>query len=297
MLLLTLLPFALATAAQAQVVVDSSPGAPVAAAQEAPALDTEAIVARLMSFDRNGDGEVATMELLERMEPLMARGDADGNGALSETEIRGLARTAMSSSLSSHAFAGRYAFGDVFSFSSRSHVEGAIEDLKLPAPAKEQALAMARAFVETHEAASRARLLIALEDVLSETQLLNFQVAVDGHAERQLPTQRITAPVAGVQANAPTSNPSAIKAQVVVRVDLGRRIDGYALAPAKAAVAHAAVHQFEAGRLLGEAERAALVEQMRPILGEQERDDFRAALDRRPVVAATGVVFVSGVVF
>ena len=48
------------------------------------------VEARLLSFDRNRDGKVGRGELVERMQALVARGDADGDGALDKAEIRAL---------------------------------------------------------------------------------------------------------------------------------------------------------------------------------------------------------------
>src|SRR5688500_6314374 len=53
----------------------------------------EAVVARLISFDRNRDGKVVADELPERMESLVARGDRNADGALDAAEIRTLSES------------------------------------------------------------------------------------------------------------------------------------------------------------------------------------------------------------
>src|SRR5688572_12818856 len=54
-------------------------------------LSADDVLARVMSFDRDRDGKVATGELSERMQNLVGRGDRSGDGALDESEIRLLA--------------------------------------------------------------------------------------------------------------------------------------------------------------------------------------------------------------
>src|SRR5262245_41535921 len=100
--LLVLLPFSVATAAQAQVKQLPTAQDPViiqalsSQLQRTP--DTviaraslEDVVSRMMSFDRDRDGKVQKAELSERMYNLMSRGDADHDGALDRTEILTLA--------------------------------------------------------------------------------------------------------------------------------------------------------------------------------------------------------------
>jgi Ca2+-binding EF-hand superfamily protein len=47
-------------------------------------------VARLMTFDKNGDGKLDAAELPERMQNIMARADADKDGVLTATELEQL---------------------------------------------------------------------------------------------------------------------------------------------------------------------------------------------------------------
>lgn len=49
------------------------------------------VVARLLSFDRDGDGKVQKAELAERMHAMLNRADGNGDGALDAAEVRRLA--------------------------------------------------------------------------------------------------------------------------------------------------------------------------------------------------------------
>jgi hypothetical protein len=80
--------------------------------------------------------------------------------------------------------------------------------------------------------------------------------------------------------------------------DLSRRVDTYGLGPEALREAHAAIDRFKDRLRPGDDDRAALLKQMKGILSAEERDDFRAALERRPLVKAGpgGAQVVSGVV-
>jgi hypothetical protein len=73
---------------------------------------------------------------------------------------------------------------------------------------------------------------------------------------------------------------------IVIAMDLGRHIEQYALPPPQKAFALAAIQRFKNQLRPGDAERSALLEQMQDILGDEELDNFRAALERRPMVKA-----------
>jgi len=51
----------------------------------------ETLIARVMSFDANGDGYVAGVELPDRMQDIVTRGDRNGDGALDREEVRAVA--------------------------------------------------------------------------------------------------------------------------------------------------------------------------------------------------------------
>jgi hypothetical protein len=64
-------------------------------------LNTDQIVERLLSFDKNKDGKLTKDELPERMQDLIAKGDANKDGALDKDEIKALA-----AKLATEGFAG-----------------------------------------------------------------------------------------------------------------------------------------------------------------------------------------------
>jgi hypothetical protein len=68
------------------------------------------------------------------------------------------------------------------------------------------------------------------------------------------------------------------------------------LPPAQRLKATAAVERFRSRLRPGDEERAALIEAMKGILSDEERDNFRAALERRPLVKSGGGVAFHGVV-
>jgi hypothetical protein len=213
---------------QAQVQVMAQ-GAPTVVPR--PSLDD--VVARLLSFDRNQNGQVETIELVERMQPLVAHGDANGDRALDRTEILRLA-TALPEATAARGFqTGRYGFADEGQVSFRSHIEGALEDLRLATSAKDKALHVVDAWVNAWEGSPRAN--------------LQLRGACAGGV--------------GVVCNA----------------------------TALTLTSQAALTRFRARSQPDEAQRAELLDQLRGILDDEERDNFRAALERRPVVALGSV--------
>lgn len=220
------------------------------AGMPAARISGDALVARLLSFDRNTDGRVASDELLERMQHLLARGDADGDGALDDREIRSLATASSTAPATVRGFGvGQYAVGGEIALSSRAHIEGALDDLKLAESTRLQARAVAEEFLMTFN--PREDLLKEMEVLLTPEQLADFTRALKEHHD-----------LASIAAH------------------IGR----YQLPPRQNHLAHAALGRFSGERRMDDADRAALVENMTGILSEEERDDFRAALLRRPVV-------------
>jgi cytochrome c peroxidase len=56
-----------------------------------PQGDIETVIARVMSFDANSDGQVTGIELPDRMGEIVTRGDRNGNAALDVGEVRAIA--------------------------------------------------------------------------------------------------------------------------------------------------------------------------------------------------------------
>lgn len=240
------------------------------------------VVARVMSFDSNLDRKVAISELPERMEGLVAVGDTDGDAALARGEIEKLA-SAPSRQPVRVLGSSVYGFADDVGFSgfssSRSHIEGAIDDLRLTAARQARATAAATAFVDALEAQRRATLLQELEQVLTAANLQHFTQALDSLDKRRRSA-----------ADFVKGSSSGVRRVLVPGPNLQTVIGQYGLAPEPRTRAFDAVQRFEERTRLNEAEQAALVDQLQDVLEGHERDDLRAALARRPVVQMGGAI-------
>ena len=232
------------------------------------------VVARMMSFDRDHDGVISKSELPERMQPLLMRGDAGFDGTLNAAEIRTLALGAPPVNATERGFGhpGGYTFGDQGEISSRSHIEGALADLRLDEVTSDRARSVVGAFVEALDADASADLLQEMEKLLTPEQLNDFKTGLDPRAPRRFFTMK-------------APNQTAVPF-VLSGGDLGRRVEIYGLGPEALREAHAAVDRFKDRLRPGDDDRAALLKQMKGILSVEERDNFRAALERRPLVKA-----------
>lgn len=242
-----------------------------------------------MAFDRDRDGRIVKTELPERMHGVLA-GDASGDEALDRAEIARLARTAPAAMATVRGFpggGGGYAFGDQVTLSTRSHVEGALDDLRLDQYTSDRALTIVRKFMATLEANASAALMRDLQPLLTAAQLDGFKAALD----RQLSGR----PGVGVPFSA-TSDGKVRTFFVGGSIELLIRQAG--LPTEQSARALAALERFKAQVRPGDAERSALLAQLTGVLSDEERENFGAALARRPLVkTGVGAGRVSGVVF
>jgi hypothetical protein len=237
------------------------------------------VVARLMSFDQNSDGKVQKAELAERMYAVMDRGDTDGDGALDRTELLTLA-TARPAEAAVRGFGhGRSPMGLDVDVSSRRHLEGAIDDLRLEAERKDPALAIVRSFNDTREAEAEAQLLEVMRGVLSPEQLTTFTAALERQGRGGVQTV-----MRSVAAN---GSPQRIF-QAVAISDVGRRVAMFRLQPEANRRAVAALEHYRSRLRLNEADRAELGGQLASVLTTEESENFLAAIARQPVVAANG---------
>jgi hypothetical protein len=239
------------------------------------------VVARMMSFDRNSDGRIQKPELAERMHVLLARGDTNKDAALDGKELRTLAgakpRLADQRVI---ILSGSYLFADEIEFSSRLRIEGALDDLRLGAATRERAGAVAASYAEALEEKTAAELIGALDEVLETSQLLDVVLALGDRRDRAVETIN-GALVVAVKAGSVTTERGK---------DLLRRIAGYGLSVQQQMAAEAAIERYDARIRLGEPERGELLAQLQDLLGEEERENLGAALARRPVVPADGMV-------
>jgi hypothetical protein len=310
--LLTIVP--LTVGAQVQLGPDESP-------KLTARVSADEVVARMMSFDRNSDGRVQQGELAERMQPLLARGDANGDGALDRTEIRSLASTPQAP-IVVHGVGGpgHYSFADEVGQTSRMHIEGAIDDLRLTAATKERALAAARTYMDTLEITAAGDLMAELSPQLTSEQLAEVKTLVEGQAQGKhgirmvLPKKELAGgseagrtavlTVEGREVVANIAEPDG-SVQIVkffaaaTHMNLAARVEHYNLAPAQKRQALDAVERYNARLKLRDVERSELMAAMRDMLNDEERDNLRAALERRPLVASgsRNVFFGSHAVF
>lgn len=220
------------------------------------------VVARLLSFDLNHDGKVETNELAERMRGVVARGDVDGDGALDGSEVHALATTLPPrTQVFEPQF--RYAFADQTGLSSRLHLERSLEDLRLEPATKEQALTVIRTYVDALEDTASADLLTWLKVYLPRDQLLEVSEALALQRRRSK---------SGFNSS-----------------QLLERIDGFKIGPIERRMAVAEIGLYEDRLRLRDIERAELLEQLKDILTSEERENFRAAIARRPL-ASVGVI-------
>jgi hypothetical protein len=284
--LVMLLAFTVTAAPQtasAQTVRPFNPPQPAAIFGPAvnPAVNPDIVIARLMTFDRDNDGRLVKSELPERMQNLLAE-DTSGDQALDRDEIRAMARPAPPSAVAAtvpgfrSGGGGGYTFGDQVSLSTRTHVEDALDDLRLMPIAHRQALAIVRPFMERLEADATAVLMNELEGQMSSAQLGRFKLMIDRQMSgNNMPAQIMTRPD-GTRVN-------------VFRLfgpDPAQVINSFALPPDQTKLALAAFEGFKERIRPAGADREALLDELKNVLSDEERENFGAALQRRPLVKA-----------
>jgi len=171
---------------------------------------------------------------------------------------------------------GGYTFGDQVSLSTRTHVEDALDDLRLMPIAHQQALAIVRPFMDRLEADATAVLLKDLEGQMSSAQLGRFKLMLDRQMSgNNMPAQIMTRPD-GTRVN-------------VFRLfgpDPAQVINSFALPPDQTKLALAAFEGFKDRIRPAGADREALLDELKNVLSDEERENFGGALQRRPLVKA-----------
>jgi hypothetical protein len=157
-------------------------------------LNADAIVERIMSFDKNKDGKVTKDELPERMQRLIEMGDTNKDGALDKEEIKKLAVK-----LEREGFPGFDGRGGPGAgprgFGGRGPgpgfpgpggpaviIDRAVDDLNLTGAKKEKAEAVVKAHHESVRKLMelpRSDMLVKMKDVLSEQEFKTFQTALE----------------------------------------------------------------------------------------------------------------------
>ena len=275
--LMTLLAVGVAAPAWAQLLTPATP---------------ETVVARLMSFDRNADGRIVADELPERLHSLLARGDSSSDGALDRAEVLRLARSpAPQIPIRAGFDAGRYGFGEGVGFDTSRLIDGAVDDLRLASDLKERVLAVAGTFRAGADARVQDDLLAAMSRLLTGAQLDDFRAAAGGGMVSVPAIRRDGVTIFGANPEEAAGQERVLVNLRPVASDLERHIEKYGLDADRRQQALVAIREFKAhkeGRL-NETERSALMEQLRGLLTDEQRDDLRAALGRRPVVKLAGV--------
>jgi len=235
------------------------------------------VIARLMVFDRNRDGRIATDELSERMQSLVGRGDSSGDGALDAREIRMLTQAPMPVRVLFRGNqVGSYGFGDTTgSLSTRKHIENTIEDLKLASQANEEAKRIGSLFADEIEGAALATLRKTLAPVFTESEVAEVETKIthDGVVAR---TVRLA-----VKDGANT---------VVMLPAMSFKMQAENMR-----LMSSAVEAYKAETQLDDARRAELAYRLSDLLNDEESENFSAALARRPLVKSTGLT--SGALF
>ncbi len=247
----------------------------VSGGQEAR-VSVDEIVARLMQFDRNRDFKLAVDELPERMQTLVVRGDRSDDLMLDAAEIKRMtsAGPEMPVLFKTPQF-GQYGFGDTSTLSTRTHIENSIEDLKLTPYANVEAKRISTVFVDRMEATATARFRQALSTVMTSEQLAAFE----GDLKR-------FANAATFQTTITTADGRKI---VTASPDVSVVLVRHKLTPEQLQAASAAAETFKSDQQFDDARRLALAGELRGLLTEEERDDLRAALARRPIVKNAGL--------
>jgi hypothetical protein len=244
------------------------------------------VVTRLMSFDRNNDGKIEKAELAERMYTVMDRGDANGDGCLDRTELLSLARAKPAAAVVRGFGHGNYVVGPDIEVSSRRHLEGALDDLRLGAARKEPALAIVTTFSQALDAEAQVELLDVMKAILNPEQLTTFTRALE--QERRMGAHTVVTRM-GTDQEAKT-------VRIISRATGERSVAMFKLAPEANGRAMAALKQYRSRLRPDETHRVELGRQLASVLTKEESEDFLAAIARQPVAEAGGFLAMKQVV-
>ena len=235
----------------------------------------EIIIARVMSFDANGDGHVSAVELPQRMQDIVTRGDRNGDAALDREEVRAIA--------SSSPVIGEGIGVPPVTRQVRITVRdsrdpglaGLIDDLKLPTDRRARALA-ALAQAEEDTTKTLATSLETFRDEVRALVTAEQFAAVDkgiqkhGHMVREILNY----------AAAPCCKPQV----PISAVEVDREVGALGLAGSALAGVKAALDRHLQRTLALATDRSVILRRMTPVLTAEELADFAASLDRHGAV-------------
>jgi hypothetical protein len=252
-----------------------------------PTAQPDDVVARLMSFDRNNDGKIEKAELAERMYTVMDRGDANRDGCLDRSELQTLAHAKPAAPVVRGFGHGSYVVGPNAEVSSRLHLEGAIDDLRLEAARKATALGIVTTFSQALDTNAQAELLDVLKEILTPEQLTTFTRTLE--QERRMGAQRVVSFVTSPDqpAKIVRFGSLALSERSVATFKLGPEANGRAIE---------ALKQYRSRLRPNETDRVELGRQLASVLTEEESEDFLAAIARQPVAEAGGFFAMTKVV-
>ena len=237
-----------------------------------PRGDVEAVIARVMAFDANGDGHVAAVELPHRMQDIVKRGDRNGDAALDRGEVRAI--TSSDAEIGSGIGVPPRRRREVritVQIPRDPGLAGLIDDLKLPSDRRAPALAaLAQAEEDTTKtfAASLETFRDEVRELVTEEQFAALEERIQNHSRT---VRRFLGEIA-----APCCRPSV----PIPRFDLrGPGLTGDALAGAEAAFDR----HLERTRVLA-TDRSAILRRVTPVLSAEELADFAASLERHSAI-------------
>jgi len=222
----------------------------------------------------------------------LMRADTSKDQSLDASEVLRLAQRPPVMVTAQRGFEpGHYGFGEDVGLDTRLHIEGAIEDLRLAARKRDEALGIGRRFVDEVNAQAKADLLKTAEPLLTAEQLADFKAIVDRPAGQTVIPQEL------VQSQGATRQQLEETLRAVVerlataqqRANLAALVTKYPLGPDDQKTLQAAVERFQAHDQLNDDERSLLLARLHTVLSDQEREDLRAALERRPIVKQNGL--------
>lgn len=235
----------------------------------------EIIIGRVMSFDANGDGHVAAVELPQRMQDIVTRGDRNGDAALDREEVRAIA--------SSSPVIGEGKGVPPVTRQIRVTVRdlrnpgfaGLIDDLKLPPDRRAgalTALAQAEQDITRTLAASLETLRNEVRALVTEQQFAALDNGIQNHGNSVREFLNVFA--------APAARPSG----PIPAFDVDRAVRGLGLASDTVAGVKAASDRHLERTLVLATDRSGLLRRMTPVLTAEEVGDFAASLDRHSLI-------------